>query len=161
MLEGAQHLRLEGSKLKGVLRNKDGGWHNAEMDLDQWIGNSDGKPRYLSNPPPRFLSFSLQFPPLTMPPLTPNRPPNLVRQKLHRKRHQHRPPAPLLPARARRDAPPRRRLRGPRPAAHPRRAHREHGRELYDPRAGGDGAWRGVGEGREGSSLEAGCVVEV
>lgn len=62
MLEGAQHLRIEGSKLKGVLRNKDGGWHNAEMDLDQWIGNSDGKPQ-TSSPPLSFLFFSLYFPP--------------------------------------------------------------------------------------------------
>lgn len=50
MLENAQHLRIEGSKLKGVLRNQDGGWHNAELDLDKWIGNSDGESQFLSPP---------------------------------------------------------------------------------------------------------------
>ena len=43
MLEEAQHLRLEGSKLKGVLKNNDGGWHNSELDLDKYIGNTNGK----------------------------------------------------------------------------------------------------------------------
>lgn len=57
-LEGAQHLRMEGSKLKGVLRNKEGGWHNAELDLDQWVGNTDGK-LLVSSP-----SSSPPFPPI-------------------------------------------------------------------------------------------------
>ena len=51
MLEEAQHLRLEGSRLKGVLKDQDGGWHNAEIDLDQYIGNTDGKPPHQPGSP--------------------------------------------------------------------------------------------------------------
>lgn len=43
LLEEAQHFRLEGSKLKACLKDNDGGWRNAELDLDRYIGNTDGK----------------------------------------------------------------------------------------------------------------------
>lgn len=49
MLEEVQHLRIEGSKLKGVLKKNDGGWHNSELDLDKYIGNANGKPSCISS----------------------------------------------------------------------------------------------------------------
>lgn len=44
LLEEAQNLRLEGSTLKGLLKDRAGGWHNAEIDLDKHIGVEDGAP---------------------------------------------------------------------------------------------------------------------
>ena len=62
MLEEAQNLRIEGSMLKGVLQDKDGGWRNAEIDLDQLIGNEDGNP---------FPIFSINSQPPTPSPYLP------------------------------------------------------------------------------------------
>lgn len=52
MLEGAQHLRLEGSTLKGVLKTSEGGWHNSEINLDNYIGNANGENSAAEHPYP-------------------------------------------------------------------------------------------------------------
>lgn len=61
----AQDIELDGTTLKAVLANVEGEWNEAEINLDEILGNEDGKPSPLHGP----------FSPLSPPP--PLHPPNL------------------------------------------------------------------------------------
>lgn len=41
--ESAEAVRLDGPILFARLRNVDGGWEDAEIDLNEFIGNVDGR----------------------------------------------------------------------------------------------------------------------
>lgn len=59
----AQDIELDGTTLKAVLANVEGEWNEAEINLDEILGNEDGKPSPLHGP---FSPLS-PLPPYTLP----------------------------------------------------------------------------------------------
>lgn len=69
----AGEINFEGTTLKAGLRAGNGAWYDAEINLDEILGNADGKP---SSPFPSSLPVFFPLLPSTHPPLV--SPPNFT-----------------------------------------------------------------------------------